>query len=389
MRWKFSVNHLVRQQWQTIQQAAWANYYVLKQLYALSLCRTKELGGHIQACSDCAYFDIAYNSCGNRHCPTCGSLKREEWIARQEDKLLPVPYFHVVFTIPHQLNGLCKAHPRLMYSLLFRTAWQTIQAFAQDRKYLGAKTGMTAVLHTWGQNLSLHPHLHCIIPGGGITTKGKWKNTRTKGKYLFPKNALRKVFKGKFMEGLKDLDTSNTIDLPYELKEQLYRKKWIVYAKRPFASPKNVIEYLGRYTHKTAISNYRIQQVQAGKIAFQYKDYKEGSDIKIMVLGILEFLRRIALHLLPHGFARIRHFGLLSSRGQGTHLLQIQLYLEQPLTTASKEQIRTIALQRLKVHNTCPCCGQQPLTKLLPFGRDGPPEETYILNHILRVTKPF
>ena len=386
MRWKFSVNELVRQYWQAIQQAPWANAYVLKHLYALSLCRSKELGGHIQACADCGYFDIAYNSCGNRHCPTCGALKREEWIARQEDKLLPVPYFHVVFTLPHELNGLCKAHSRLMYSLLFRTAWQTIQAFAKDHKFLGAKTGMTAVLHTWGQNLSLHPHLHCIVPGGGITINGKWKNTRSKGKYLFPKNALRKVFKGKFIDGLKDLAVANAIGLPYQLKEQLYSKNWVVYAKRPFASPKNVIEYLGRYTHKTAISNYRIQQVQKDKIAFQFKDYKAGGAIKLMVLGILEFLRRFALHLLPHGFARIRHFGLLSSRGQVTQLPQIQLCLGLSVNKASKQQIRNIALQRLKVSNTCPCCAQQSLIKLLPFGRDGPPEDAYILNHILRVS---
>jgi predicted nucleic acid-binding Zn ribbon protein len=238
MRWQFSLNQILRNHWTTITTSGIFNSFQIKHLSAISKCRTAALGGHIDACNACGFYKISFNSCGNRHCPTCGALKREHWIVRQEEKLLNVPYFHVVFTIPHQLNGLCLQHPRLLYGLLFKTAWQTIQAFANDPKYLGAKTGMTSVLHTWGQNLSLHPHLHCIVPGGGITPNGKWKTTPSKGKYLFPKNALRKVFRAKFMAALKDLAAKNAIELPYELKEKLYRKKWVVYAKDLLPNPK-------------------------------------------------------------------------------------------------------------------------------------------------------
>ena len=170
MRWQYSVNQIIRDNWEGVKREKWANSFKVKHLYALKLCRTKELGGHIDACEKCAFYKISFNSCGNRHCPTCGALKREEWVARQEQKLLNVPYFHLVFTLPHDLKGLCLAKPRVMYSLLFRTAWLTVKAFASDPKFLGAKTGMTAVLHTWGQNLALHPHVHCIVPGGGLTT---------------------------------------------------------------------------------------------------------------------------------------------------------------------------------------------------------------------------
>ena len=312
-------------------------------------------------------------------------MKRETWIARQEEKLLNVPYFHVVFTIPHELNELCLQHPRLLYGLLFKTAWQTIQTFAKDPKYLGAKTGMTAVLHTWGQNLSLHPHLHCIVPGGGLTPHGKWKTTRTDGKYLFPKNALRKVFRGKFMAALKDLAAKDAIELPSQLKEKLYRKKWVVYAKRPFAKPENVIEYLGRYTHKTAISNYRLKEVDLYTVKFSYKDYKTGGTIKEMTLDVSEFIRRFALHILPHSFGRMRHFGILSSRGQVTQipLIQASMGIEKPKLT--NIQLRQKALRSLKTDATCPDCGQEKLQRILPFPRGEPPEEDYILNYVLRM----
>ena len=311
-------------------------------------------------------------------------MKRETWIVRQEEKLLEAPYFHVVFTIPHELNQLCLQHPRLIYGLLFKTAWQTIQAFAKDPKYLGAKTGMTAVLHTWGQNLSLHPHLHCIIPAGGLSPAGKWKTTRTNGNYLFPKNALRKVFRAKFMAALKNLAANDAIELPYELKEKLYRKKWVVYAKRPFAKPENVIEYLGRYTHKTAISNYRLIEVDDHTVTFSYKVYKTGGTIKQMSLAVLEFTRRFALHILPHGFGRIRHFGILSSRGQVTHIPIIQASMGLVKPTLSKVQLRQKALTRLKADATCPCCGQEKLKSILPFPRGEPPDDNYILKQVLR-----
>ena len=384
MRWKHSIGQILRNHWDYISASGVFNSFKIKHLSAISKCRTAALGGHIDACDGCGFFKIRYNSCRNRHCPTCGALKRETWIVRQEEKLLEVPYFHVVFTIPHELNQLCLQHPRLIYGLLFKTAWQTIQAFAKDPKYLGAKTGMTAVLHTWGQNLSLHPHLHCIIPGGGLTPAGKWKTTRTNGKYLFPKYALRKVFRGKFMAALKNLAANEAIELPYELKEKLYRKKWVVYAKRPFAKPENVIEYLGRYTHKTAISNYRLIEVDDHTVTFSYKVYKTGGTIKQMSLAVLEFTRRFALHILPHGFGRIRHFGILSSRGQVTHIPIIQASMGLVKPTLSKVQLRQKALTRLKTDATCPCCGQEKLKSILPFPRGEPPDDNYILKQVLR-----
>lgn len=385
MQWQFSVNQIIRDNWGDIKTKKWANSFKIKHLSAIKLCRTKDLGGHIDACEKCAFYKISYNSCGNRHCPTCGALKREEWIARQEQKLLNVPYFHLVFTLPHDLNGLCLAHPRVMYSLLFRTAWQTVKDFAADPKYLGAKTGMTAVLHTWGQNLSLHPHVHCIVPGGGLTKDGKWKTTRSDGKYLFPKNAMRIVFRGKFMAALKELAKSNTIVLPDDLKEKLYRKKWVVFAKRPFAKPENVIEYLGRYTHKSAISNYRIEKVENGEVTFKYKVYKKGGIIESMALKTMEFIRRFALHILPHGFARMRHYGLLSSKGQTIYLPVIQSSMNINRPKKSKSEIREQALKRLKTDKVCPCCGHKNLRQIIPFPRGEPPDDIYILNIVLKL----
>lgn len=384
MRWQHSINQIIRDNWLPLTKSSLFNTFQLYHLNALRRCRTAELGGHVDICSDCGHYQIAYNSCRNRHCPTCQGLNREEWIIRQEAKLLDTNYFHVVFTLPAELNGLCLAHPRLMYQLLFRCSWQTIKAFASDAKFLGAKTGMTAVLHTWGQALTLHPHLHCIVPGGGITKAGKWKTSKADGKYLFPRNALRKVFKGKVMSELKAMAKRGDIDLPAALKETLYRKKWVVYAKRPFANPKVVIEYLGRYTHKVAISNYRIKQVKDKSIVFEWKNYKKGGEKALMELPILEFLRRYSLHFLPDRFQRIRHYGILSSRGLKCYISVLQAdmgIIHQPLT---KIEVREQALKRLKMTNVCPCCGEGEMEVALPFGRDGPPEEEYIFQYILR-----
>lgn len=385
MRWQYSVGGIIRDNWEYVQHSKVFNSFKIKHLSALKKCRTVELGGHVDACEDCGFYKISYNSCGNRHCPTCGSLKREVWLLKQEEKLLKVPYFHVVFTIPHELNPLCLQQPKVLYSLLFRSAWQTIKAFSSDPKYLGAKTGMTAVLHTWGQNLSLHPHLHCIVPGGGLTAAGKWKATRSKGKYLYPKNALRKVFKGKFMSELKTLAASGAIKLAADLREKLYSKKWVVYAKRPFARPQDVLEYLGRYTHKTAISNYRIKEVTTDSVRFSYKDYKKGGEAKEMTLSAHEFIRRFALHILPHGFARMRHYGLLSSRGKAIYLPDIQLGMGVNRPKRTKEDLRQAALSRLKTDNKCPCCGYKSLRRILPFPRGEPPSETYIEKQVLRL----
>lgn len=386
MKWTYDVGSIIRQNRKTIALCERINNYQKTHLYNLSQCRTAQLGGHIHACNCCRHYTISYNSCRNRHCPSCQSLNREMWVLKQEKQLLPVSYFHVVFTIPHELNGLCLRYPRLLYQLLFKCSWETIQAFASDNKYLGAKTGMTAVLHTWGQNLMLHPHLHCIIPGGGITPYGKWKTTRSNGKYLFPKTALRKVFKGKFMAHLKALAKKEQIILPNHLRETLYQKTWVVYAKQPFLGPKQVIEYLGRYTHKVAISNYRIKSVTNDKVTFNWKNYTKGGQIKPMSLHTMEFIRRFSLHFLPKGFTRMRHYGILSSRGRASDIPLLQQELNVLANNYDTDQLKNIALSRLKLELKCKRCVTGMMELRIPFGRAGPGDHTdiqkVILNHV-------
>jgi len=202
------------------------------------------------SCLDCNHLQYKYHSCRNRHCPSCQGSKREDWINRQQEVLLDVPYFHVVFTLPAELRSLCLYQPKAIYNLLFKASWQTIATLSKDKKYLGAQSGMTAVLHTWSQNLGLHTHLHCIVPGGGVSCSGKWKSTRNKGKYLFPAKVMSTIYRAIFMKGLRELSSLGVIKLSRSLREKLYTTRWVVYAKKPFARPVHVIEYLGRYTHK-------------------------------------------------------------------------------------------------------------------------------------------
>jgi len=235
---------------------------------------------------------------------------------QRESELLPVPYYHIVFTLPQELNPLAEKHPKEVYNALFYAGWNTIKTFATDPKFLGAKTGMVAVLHTWGQKLWLHPHLHCIVPGGGISRSGRWKNACYKDKYLFPKRAMSKVYRAKFMAKLR----ASGIQIPQSVAKVLFQKSWVVYAKRPFATPKTVVEYLGRYTHKIAISNHRLKNVEEGKVWFSYKDYRAGGRKKTTSLSAVEFLRRFCLHILPKGFVRMRHYGILASRNKAKEL---------------------------------------------------------------------
>jgi predicted Zn-ribbon and HTH transcriptional regulator len=288
----------------------------LSVLNALEKCRTAALGGHVDACDQCGHLRISYNSCRNRHCPKCQSTNKERWILARQQQLLPVSYFHVVFTLPQELNTWCMHYPKQTYDLLFAASQQTINAFANDQKHLGAMAGMISVLHTWGQNLSLHPHVHLIIPGGGIAASGCWKNAKSKGRYLFPVKAMSAVFKHKYMEGFLQLLKNENKSLDPSVRETLYNKSWIVYAKSPFGGPQQVIEYLGRYTHKVAISNHRIVSIENDKVSFSYKDYTDGSKQKIMTLEAAEFLRRFCLHILPPGFRKIRYYGFMANAKQ-------------------------------------------------------------------------
>ena len=336
-----------------------------KTLRALSYCRTSALGGHIDACDECGNMSISYNSCRNRHCPGCQGHKREEWIQKREADLLPCSYYHLVFTLPEELNGLAIANPTLIYKTLFEAAWATLNQFGNTE---GIQLGMIAVLHTWGQNLSLHPHLHCIVPGGGTNKQGKWKGKVRTDKYLFPVKALGKVFRAKFAASLKACGIKDA-----DLMDRLFAKNWVVYAKRPFGGPKQVIEYLGRYTHKVAISNHRIKEVTDKEVRFGYKDYREGGEKKEMTLSHVEFIRRFSLHILPRRFVRIRHYGILSSSWKRGKLQNLQAELK-------VERIVFLPQTLLK---KCRCCKEGNLVTIAVFGQRGPPQD------FLFVTQPL
>lgn len=309
MRAQFEVADVVRQHWQQILDSPKINSWQLRTLGAIMRCRTADMGGHVDACTSCGTVRISYNSCRNRHCPKCQGKEREKWIEAREEELLPVPYFHVVFTLPDSINQLAMHRPKEVYDSLFDAAWNTIKIFGNDSKHLGAKTGMISILHTWGQTMQLHPHLHCIVPGGGLTQEGKWKYAKTKGKYLFPVKAMSKVFRAKYVSCLK----TKSPDLDKRFINSLFAKDWVVYAKRPFHNVHSVIEYLGRYTHKIAISNHRIKNISSNSVKISYKDYRNAAVIKEMELNSMEFINRFCLHILPKGFTRIRHYGILSS----------------------------------------------------------------------------
>lgn len=333
------------------------NSWQLRTLYTLKKCRTAALGGHIDACDDCGNISISYNSCRNRHCPKCQGKNREDWIQARENELLPVPYFHVVFTLPESINALAIHNPKLVYATLFESVWETLSQFGKTQ---GVKMGMIAILHTWGQNLSLHPHLHCIVPGGGIDREGNWKNIRSDGKYLFSVKALSKVFRAKFCDRLK---RKNAIQYQ-QIQQKLWSKPWVVFAKRPFGSPKSVVEYLGRYTHKIAISNHRIKSIDADNVVFQYKDYRQNGFKKQMTLTHAEFIRRFALHILPRAFVKIRHYGFLSSTWKRKKLSVLQSKLGmQPVVKA----IKTTTFRK------CQCCITGNLHTILVFDQRGPP----------------
>ena len=349
----------------------------LSVLSAIQKCRTAALGGHVDECDNCAHVRISYNSCRNRHCPKCQGINRERWIAAQEAKLLHATYFHVVFTLPQELNIYCLKHPAPLYNLLFQSSKETIETFANDHRAPGRIIGHDKRAAYLG-NLSLHPHVHMIVPGGGFDAADCWKPSKHKGTFLFPVKAMSKVFKHKFMEGLLRWLSANNENLDKHLRKTLYRKDWVVYAKRPFGGPKQVIEYLGRYTHKVAISNHRIKSIEKGKVRFGYKDYADNSRQKETVLDATEFLRRFCLHILPKGFRKMRHYGFLSNRNAETLAMQqMQMgIIPQPKQKVKKEW-KEVAREKLHYDaDVCPCCKTGRMITILAFNANGPPEWT-------------
>ena len=302
------------------------SYQQLKAFRAVSRCRTAALGGHLDVCLRCGHeAGISYNSCRNRHCPKCQAQARQRWLEARQQELLDTGYFHVVFTVPHELNPLALTTPALFYDLLFSTTAQTLLEVAANPQHLGAEIGLLSILHTWGQNLLLHPHIHCVIPAGGLAP-GHTRWIGTQHRFLLPIQVLRKVFRGKFTAGLKRLYRKGLLDCSgpaacfqhpkqfARLLRTVHRQHWVVYAKQAMGGPAQVLRYLGRYTHRIAISNHRLLGFDGQRVTFRWKDYAHGSKLRIMTLDANEFLRRFFLHVLPKGFVRIRHFGLLSNR---------------------------------------------------------------------------
>ncbi|MEO8164109.1 MAG: IS91 family transposase [Betaproteobacteria bacterium] len=303
------------------QRLATVQYRALR---AIEACRTEALGGHVEQCDACGRLRYHYHSCRNRHCPKCQTLAKERWLSARRAELLPVPYFHLVFTLPHELNALAQGNPRALYALLFASVSATLIEFGENPRWLGGDIAATLVLHTWGQTLSQHLHLHCLIAAGALGANDQW--IRPRRGFLFPVKALSPVFRGKFLTGLKRVFDAGRLRLEGSnlalsepaprsaLFARLRAQPWVVYAKAPFGGPQQVLDYLGRYTHRVAISNHRLLSVDASNVCFRYKDYAQGNRRKVMRLEAHEFIRRFLLHVLPTGFMRIRHYGLIANR---------------------------------------------------------------------------
>ncbi len=362
MRSEHEVAHVLARSWDKVESSG-LNSWQVRTLRAIKDCRTVVLGGHVDGCTSCGHIQISYNSCRNRHCPKCQGHKRQQWIEARESELLPVPYFHVVFTLPEALNAFVLYKPKIVYDTLFKAAWETIEAFTGK----GNKAGMISILHTWGQNMSLHPHIHCIIPGGLVDQKGNWKLSKTNGKFLFPVKAMSRVYRAKYVALLRASD----IEIVQSIYDALFQKEWVVYAKRPFGSPKSVVEYLGRYTHKIAISNHRILSIEEHTVTISYKDYRAEGQRKTMTLSHGEFIRRFSLHILPKRFIRIRHYGILSSTWKRSKLTDLQ----SKLTGQPRLQLQ-IGISEVYLKK-CPCCKTGQMITILTFGRRGPPDEFY------------
>jgi hypothetical protein len=345
------------------QNRSWLSFQHLKVLRAIKRCRTDALGGHLDHCSNCDHSAISFNSCRNRHCPKCQAQARQRWLASREQELLGLSYFHVVFTVPHELNRLCQRNPAVLYDLLFRAAAETLLEVAADPKHLGAEIGFLAILHTWGQNLLLHPHVHCLVPAGGLSLdRSCWVHPRYG--FFLPLGVLKRVFRGKFVAGLRRAYRRKKLSFggatgPLQhpkafaaFLRTLFRQHWVVYTKHAMAGPAPVLRYLGRHTHRVAISNHRLLAIDGEQVTFRWKDYAHGNQQRLMTLSAAEFPRRYVQHILPHGFVRIRQFGFLANRHRTAALTRIRQLLLHDLKPTTK----TVSTPAAATWN-CPRCG--------------------------------
>jgi hypothetical protein len=353
----------------------------LKTINAIESCRTSSLGGHIDVCDSCGHERISYNSCRNRHCPKCQWLAKEQWLRERKRDLLNIGYFHVVFTVPDSLNPIALQNQKLFYSLLFKAASETLVELSRDPKYLGAEIGIISVLHTWGQNLMDHPHLHCIVPGGGLSLDGT-HFVQSRKKFFIPFKVLSRKFRGKFLCYLKeayqqgDLGFFGKIELLagkrnfQSLIDALYQKEWVVYCKKPFKSPWYVLHYLGRYTHRVALTNQRLIDLQDGQVTFSWRDYKDNNKTKLMTLDASEFIRRFLLHVLPSRFVKIRHYGILSNRNRNRKLRLCQKLTLSKIRDAGKLSVLELMFKLTGLDlRVCPYCGKGTMITKQLFGQ--------------------
>lgn len=351
----------------------------LKTMFAIEHCRTSVLGGHINNCGSCSHKQIFYNSCRNRHCPQCQGLNREKWVDKLSANLLPVKYFHMVFTIPSELNRLTLVNQRCLYDILFKAASQSVMQLSRD--HLQSETGMVALLHTWGQNLCEHPHLHVMIPAGGWSETAQcWKSLRKK--YFLPVKVVSVVFRAKFLSLLKEACADKRLKFEGEIKSirskgkfremirELYAKEWVVFCKPPFKNHSQILNYLGRYSHRVAIDNRRIQSIDEGIVRFSWKDYKDKSSRKIMELSAEEFIRRFLLHVLPRGFCKIRYFGIFASRNRSSLLQKSRQTITYRVTKPRYEGLAWNEILRMVTGvdvMLCPACKKGKMVKGFVF----------------------
>jgi hypothetical protein len=357
-------------------------------LRAIATCRTAVLGGHRETCDHCGATRITYNSCRNRHCPKCQTLTKARWLAARKADLLPIPYFHVVFTLPHDLNALAQGNPRVLYTLFFRAVADTLLTFGRDPRHLGGTVGITAILHTWGQTLTQHLHIHCLVTGGALSPdRTRW--IRGHASFLFPVKALSRVFRAKYLAGLRRAFDDRALTFAAgtapladaacfaAFVTHLRATPWVVYTKRPFAGPEQVLDYLGRYTHRVALSNDRLVDLRDGRVRFRWRDYADHDRVKVMTLEADEFLRRFLLHVVPRSFMRIRHFGLLANRTRRGTVPQCRALLGHPPPDAPVESVAALVHRLTGIDLTCcPVCGTGRMQTTTLVHRTPPPDSS-------------
>jgi len=345
----------------------------LKVLRALAGCRTPEMGGSAMVCHHCGSVHYVLHSCRNRHCPRCQGIDKELWVEARKQELLPVKYFHVVFTVPHELLELFRFNREQMYNLLFEKSWETLRLFAKDPKLLGAQPGAIAILHTWDQQLRFHPHVHLVVPAGGVDKHGKWKSSKQDGNFLFDVKKMSGVFSARFAEKLRQLKQQGKIRK--QVPRDLIKKPWVVYAKQAFGSPQSVVEYLGRYTHRVAISNARILEVTGTQVTFSWCDRENGYQKKTQTISGTEFLKRFLDHIVPPYFRRIRHLGFLGSRNKTQSLEAIRESLGEkrlPATPLTRAQLLELRFGERSLLRCKDCGGELQLLETYP-GQRAPP----------------